>query len=173
MNDNEYSQLPTNKAELMERIEREWTALEHTIQEVSEEEITIPDEEGWSIKDNLAHLTAWERYLRLHHLRDQPPHEVIEIDAATFEQADENKLNAILFERDKDRPVAEVIAELRQSHAQVLADLAQMSFADLMKPRYADDPEAGPLIDWVIGNTYEHYQEHRATIERLIEQVKT
>jgi hypothetical protein len=50
--------------------------------------------------------------------------------------------------------------------------LEHTPFADLMKPHYPDDPKARPLIEWVIGNTCGHYQEHRGYIEALIEQNK-
>jgi hypothetical protein len=160
---------PKDKAELLERIQHEWAALEDTIQGVSDDAMTVPDTGGWSIKDNLAHLAAWLQFLRLHYLGDLPAHQAMRVDETTFAKVDEDGLNAILYQRNRDRPVPEVIAELRRSHAEALADLEQMSFADLMRPRFADDPEARPLIAWVIGNTYEHYREHRAAIERLIE----
>ena len=163
---NDYAILPKNKVELLNRIEREWTALQRAIAGLGEAQMSVPDAGGWSIKDNLAHLSAWENFMRQHYLHHLPPHEVMGIDAETFEKADENVINAILFQRNKDRSAAEVLAELRHSHEQVLADLDQMSFADLMKPRLADDPEARPLIGWVIGNTYDHYMEHRSTIEK-------
>ena len=162
---NDYAILPKTKTELLSRIAREWTALQHSIDGLSEAQLSVPDTGGWSIKDNLAHLSAWENFMRQVYLHHLPPHEVMGMDAEIFEKADENGQNAILFQRNKDRSVAEVLAELRHSHEQVLADLDQMSFADLMKPRSADDPEARPLIGWVIGNTYEHYLEHRITIE--------
>ena len=44
-----------------------------------------------------------------------------------------------------------------------------MSYADLMKPRYPDDPEMCPVIGWVIGNTYEYYREHGPAIRALTE----
>jgi len=163
----DYSIPPRDKAELMQRIEREWTALQRAIEGLGDEQMNVPDTGGWSIKDNLAHLAAWERFMRLHHLRDLPPHEVMGVDQATFEQVDENGLNAILFERNRSRSIADVLAGLNRSHADVLPDLEPMSFADLMKQRFPGDPEARPLIDWVIGNTYDHYREHRAAIEKL------
>ena len=167
MESNDYTILPKNKTELMLRIQHEWAALQRAIDGLSEAQMSIPDAGGWSIKDNLAHLSAWENYMRQHYVHHLPPPEVMGIDAETFEKADENVTNAILFQRDKDRSVADVLAELRHSHEQVLADLDQLSFADLMKPGLADDPEARPLISRVIGNTYEHYLEHRITIEKF------
>ncbi|HEY4722822.1 MAG TPA: ClbS/DfsB family four-helix bundle protein, partial [Anaerolineae bacterium] len=143
---NDYAILPKTKTELMNRIAREWTALQRASAGLSEVQMSVPDAGGWSIKDNLAHLSAWENFMRQHYLHHLPPHQVMEIDEETFKQADENVLNAILFRRNTDRSVADVLAELQQTHEQVLSDLDQMSFADLMKPRSADDPEARPLI---------------------------
>jgi hypothetical protein len=164
---NDYSVSPRDKTELMARIAWEWTALLHAIDGLGDAQMSVPDAGGWSIKDNLAHLSAWVNFMRQHYLHHLPAHEVMGIDEETLKQADENVLNAILFRRNKDRSMADVLTELHQSHEQVLVDLDQMSFADLMKPRSADDPKARPLIGWVIGNTYEHYLEHRATIEKL------
>jgi len=163
----DYTLPPRDKAELMERIEREWTALQRAIEGLDDAQMSAPDAGGWSIKDNLAHLAAWEGFMRLHYLRDMPPHEAMGVDRVTFEQVDEDGLNAILFERNRTRSMADVLARLNRTHADVLADLEPMSFADLAKQRFPDDPDARPLMDWVIGNTYEHYREHRASIEKL------
>ena len=163
------SSLPGDKTALFDRIEREWSALQTAIAQLSPQQMSVLDEGGWSIKDNLAHLTAWEQFMQLYHLQNQPPHEVLQIDKTTFETLDEAGINEILRSRNEARSVAEVLTDAERVHAQVLADLAQISFEELMQPRYADDPEAGPRINWVIGNTYEHYQEHRAAIQKLIE----
>jgi hypothetical protein len=120
----------------------------------------------WSIKDNLAHLAAWERFMRLHYLGGQPAHEAMGIEQATFQRLDEDGINAVLHERNRQRPPAEVLAELLQTHRETLAALEGMSYAELMRQRFPDDPQARPVVAWVIGNTYEHYREHRAIIER-------
>lgn len=160
MKDEDYLLRPKDKDELLRRIQADWNALENAIQQLSEEQMTTPDEGGWSFKDNLAHLAAWHRYLRFYHLRGQPPQQVMGVDEAFYEELDEDGLNHILYLRNKDRPLEEVLAELRQTYAEVLADLEGMSFDELMQPHYADDPEQRPLLDWVIGNTYDHYREH-------------
>ena len=46
------------------------------------------------------------------------------------------------------------------------AKLEAMPFEDLLQPRHPDDPEKRPLILWVLGDTTEHFREHRETIER-------
>jgi hypothetical protein len=162
------SSTPNDKADLLARIQREWSALLRAIEGLTPEQMSVPDAGGWSIKDNLAHLAAWEQFMLLHYLQGRPPHEAMQIDAATMERLDENGINAVLFERNRHRPVANVLDGLRRSHEQVVAFLEQMSFSDLMKPRFPDDPQARPLIGWVIGNTYEHYQEHLRNIQVIV-----
>ena len=166
----DYSSLPQNKTELLERIDDEWAALEQIIDSLDEAQMTVPDSGGWSIKDNLAHLSVWEEFMRLHYLQNLPAPAVLNIDAEIYQRGDENEQNDILQQRSQSRSLVDVLAELHQTHAQVRADLAQIPFADLLKQHYPDDPEARPVLWWVIGNTYEHYLEHRLTIERFIEQ---
>lgn len=158
---------PQGKDELLDRIAREWDELQAAVARVPPDRLEMPDAGGWSAKDNLAHLADWEGYLRLHHMRGQPSHEVMGVDAAAFEALDEDGQNAILFERHRDQPVPEVVAALQASHEQLLQDLMDMPFTEMTAPRYPGDPDARPLLWWIAGNTYEHYREHRAVIERL------
>jgi len=51
----------------------------------------------------------------LHYLQGRPPHEAMQIDAATLERLDENGINAVLFERNRNRPVADILDSLRHS----------------------------------------------------------
>lgn len=164
-----YSMLPQDKGELLQRIHYEWAALEEVIESLNEGQLIVPDAGGWSIKDNLAHIAIWEEFMRLHHLHNLPAHEVLDIDEEMYERGDEDEMNAVFLQRSRNRSVSKILSELRQVHEQMLVDLAQLSFADLMKQHYPDDPEASPVLCWVIGNTYEHYQEHRLTIEKFIE----
>ena len=159
---------PKDRAELLDRIEREWSALLQTVGKLSPEQMTTPDAGEWSPKDNLAHLTAWEQFMLHHYLEGQPPHQVMQIDQAAFERLDEDALNAVLFERNRHRTVEDVLGDLQRSHAQVLAALEHMTFADLKRQRFLDDPQGRPLLDWVIGNTNEHYREHRRVIEAAL-----
>jgi len=164
---------PRDKAELMERIHREWDALERSIAGLSDAQMSAPDAGGWSAKDNLAHLTAWEQFMLRRHVQGGPAHEAMQVDEATMAQAGEDGLNDIIFRRNRDRPVSEVLADARRSHQQVLDTLEQMSYADLTKPRVFDDAQARPLIGWVIGDTYEHYREHGANIRALAKPTQT
>jgi hypothetical protein len=169
MMEDDYTRPPGDKAELLRRIDREWSRLEGAFSPLSETQLEILDEGGWSVKDNLAHLAAWEQFMRLYYLGDLPAHEAMQVDQETYERLDEDGLNEIIRKRSQNRLASDVIADLRHSHQQVLADLESLSFDDLREPLDDEDPERRPVIDWVIGNTYEHYREHRLNIEKLIQ----
>ena len=104
------------------------------------------------------------------YLQGRPAHEAMQVGEATWKTLDENGINAILHERSHDRSLSEVLADRNHTHAQVVVTLDQIPFADLIKPLYPDDPQARPVMGWVIGNTYEHYREHCGYIEALLKQ---
>ena len=166
--EDDYTRPPGDKAELLARIDLEWSRLERAFSALSDAQLEVIDEGGWSVKDNLAHLTAWEQLMRLAYLGNLPAHKAMQVDREVYESLDEDGLNEVIRQRNHDRLASEVIADLRRTHQQVLADLNSRSFTDLMAPLYDDDPDQRPVLGWVIGNTYEHYREHRLNIEKLV-----
>lgn len=164
-----------HKTALLKSIEREWTALWSVIDRLSPEQMTGLDSGGWSPRDNLAHLTEWIKVLLGYHIDKRPAHEVLGMPQETVKDwevaigdNEETILNPALFERNKNRPTAEVLAELKKTYAELIARLEGMSIDDLMSPRRAQDPQKRPLVLWILGETTEHFAEHRATIEKLL-----
>ena len=161
--------IPGSKAELMSAIKREWNSLMNVVGKLeAADKMTTPDEGGWSPKDNLAHLSEWMNSMMGYHIDKRPPHEVMRIPEEAAEGWDMEVINPILFERNKNRTLEDVKAELKQTYENVLAKLDAMSFEDLLKPRHADDPEKRPLLLWVIGDTSDHFAEHRETIGKML-----
>ena len=158
--------LPQNMSELLSEIDREWQELQKAIKKLTPEQMTAPDPGGWSPKDNLAHLATWMDIMCEAHLIKKPAHEVMGMDAATLAGLDEDGENAILFERYRNLPTAEVLAWLNSTYAKVVEVLKKKPFADLMKPIRDNDPEKRQVILSVLGNTSEHFVEHRRVIER-------
>jgi hypothetical protein len=77
-------------------------------------------------------------------------------------------INPVLFERNKGRSTDDVLDELKRVYATLVEKLEGMSFEDLLMSRHADDPEKRPLVLWVIGDTSDHFAEHRETIGKLL-----
>ncbi|MFL7794322.1 MAG: DinB family protein [Anaerolineae bacterium] len=69
------SSLPDTVTDLMERIQREWSALLDVLEGISHEQTCQRGSGGWSIKDTLAHISAWEKFLLLNQFRGHPTHE--------------------------------------------------------------------------------------------------
>jgi hypothetical protein len=158
--------LPKNKPELMSAIEREWTLLMNAMEKLTDKQMTTPDEGGWSPKDNLAHLSEWMKLLMGYDMDRRPRREVLGVSESAGNIEEMDVLNSVLFERNRNRSTQDVLDELQQVYGQVTAKLEAMTFEDLMKPHDMDDPEKRPLLLWVLGDTSEHFSEHRETIEK-------
>jgi len=160
--------LPKSKAELMSEIEREWSALMDVVEQLSPKQMLTPDEGGWSPKDNLAHITEWLSILLGYYFDHRPSHEVIGVNPEVTENWDFERMNDVMFKRDRNQPLNQVLTELKDMYAKVLARLESTTFDDLIKPIFEDDPNGCSLIIGVIGNTSEHFAEHRETIEKIL-----
>jgi hypothetical protein len=158
---------PRDMTDLLSRIQSEWTALMAAVDKLTPEQMVTPDAGGWSPKDNLAHVQAWEQGMLNNYLRGKPFHLAMGLDKAHADSLDETGINEILFERNKDRSSQDVIAGANQTHATMVKELGSMAFERLMQPAFPDDPDRRPRILWVIGNTYDHYEEHRRIIETI------
>ncbi len=160
-----------DKAALLASIEQEWAALADLVGRLDEAQLNRPGAESWSPKDHLAHLTSWLRITMGYHLDGRPFAEAAHIDAALLptqgKLPSDDALNAIFYLRDMDLPLTQVWAELQEAHRQVMARLQAMTVADLQRPRFAGDPR--PVAEWIIGNTSDHYRDHRTYIRGLVD----
>lgn len=160
--------LPRSTSELLTDIDREWSLLMHVVDQLTPEQMTRPDAGGWSPKDNLAHLAEWMKILLGYHMDNLPAHQVVEVNPEVTKDWDMDVINKVLFERNHRRPSGEVLDELKRVYSDVVTRLKVTSFDALMKPRFADDPEKQPLLNWVLGNTSGHFAEHRLTVEKIL-----
>ena len=159
---------PKNTAELLSRIESEWRLLMDTIAKFDASQISSPDSGGWSPKDNLAHITEWMNILLGYHMDNRPNHEILGVAPEVTAEWDFDAINKILLERNRDRSVEDVLGELKTVYARVMDRLMATPFEELLKPRHPEDPQSSPLLASVIGDTYEHFAEHRESIEKVL-----
>jgi hypothetical protein len=160
--------VPGSMPELLASIEHEWRLLWDVIARLDETKMMTPDAGGWSPKDNLAHLSEWMNVLMGYHLDRRPSHEVLRVSEDVTKGWEMEVINPVIFERNRNRHTQDVLDELRRVYASLMEKLKAMSFEDLLRPRHADDPEKRLLLMWVLGDTTEHFSEHRATIEKML-----
>lgn len=157
-----------HKTALLKGIQREWQALLSVVERLNPDHLTTPDAGGWSPLDNLGHLTEWMKALLGYHMDGKSSQEVLGLPDELAEHWDFQKVNAFMVERDRGRPAEEVLAELKAQYAQVVARLEATPLEQLLAPRFPDEPDGPRLLDFVLGNTSEHFKEHRLTIEKRL-----
>ena len=158
---------PTNKTELLEKIESAHQDMMRLLAAMSEEQLTAPNlDGGWSAKDALSHIIAWEmmamdwlaRSVRGEHVKRFIPG--FQYDTEAEREATMEKLNTHLFERDKNRALADVMQDFRAAHKAFYDLVAQTSDADIFDPNRFAWRNGSPAFDMIAANTYEHYREH-------------
>jgi len=164
----------TTKAELLAENERAWVALNAALDRLTEAHMTtITDAQGWTVKDHIIHLTAWERSV-VFFLQGKPRHAGLGVDEALYLKGTDDEINAVIFQQRKDRPLSDAFAQFRDVHQQLLTLLQPLTDADLQKPyrHYlpnepgdGDGPSASNVI---YGNSADHFTEHLAWIEALV-----
>jgi hypothetical protein len=119
-------------------------------------------DDGWSAKDVLAHITAWERRLlswieRWRATGDpQRPEPGMGWDAI-------DALNGRDYAAAKDAPAVEVRRAAAASYEDVLRTIETLSDAELVERTETWDMLS---LSWIVGaNTHEHYAEHREEVE--------
>jgi hypothetical protein len=73
-------------------------------------------------------------------------------------------INAVVWEQRRGEAPAEALARLRETHGRLVARLEALSDEDFSRPYSYFQPDAAdeqrPVIEWIAGNTWEHYEEH-------------
>ncbi len=152
------------KIEFLDTLRAERARIEAALGKQTETQLThraAPDQ--WSLKDTLAHLTYWEQYML-----ERVQRALLGETPRWVTDEEEPEVNARVFERNKERPLAEVLADLHRSLAEVLEQVESMSEADLTDPNRFAWMKGKPLWSYIANEAYgEHYHDH---LQPLLEQ---
>ncbi len=149
-----------NKPELLDALARDWGELESLIASLDEATMLTPQlDDGWSVKDVLAHIAVWEARCAswlesvARGITPERP-EVKDVDAS----------NAHDYAAAKDATLASVLQQSRDAHAAMVHAVEALSEADL-----ADETRFGwPTWQMASSNSDEHYREHIEQIRALL-----
>ena len=153
---------PQTVAELLDLIARERGALERAVDGIGDDAFAATFG-GWSAKDHLAHVAAWERRL-VGEVQGDRAAERFGLDEATFSATDTDRFNEMLHERFRDDPPATVRAEFQASGEALRSALSGLSDVDLRRPVRPADPDVDTLVELIAWDSYRHYPEHVAAI---------
>jgi len=161
-----------SKSKLLERMQSERQRLEATLARLSENQMTTPGvNDQWSVKDILAHITVWERRM-VRWLEETVGDEVPEMLPAGMTWDDLDEWNEQTYLDNRDRPLAEVLADFKSSYPQALKAVKAVSEEDLIDPHRFEWRAGKPLWVMVAANTFWHYKEHNMSIRIWLEGVQ-
>jgi hypothetical protein len=170
------------KAELLTKIQAGYAQFETLLASLSEEQMTIPNvNSDWSVKDTIAHITAWQDYLREQLqgiLTGKKPAQFLQNLSLPNTLSEIDEINQYIYQEQKDRPLAEVLAAFRASYQRTLEAVKAVSEESLNVPPpwgAKDDPvwlliaSNDPVWFIIASNTYQHYEEHRDIIQHWLQ----
>jgi hypothetical protein len=134
----------------------EWQAL---LAQLEEEWMLQSGAEGkWSVKDVIAHVTWGERevapVLRTH-----------EVAGSELWNLSDDERNEIVYQRNRDRPLHEIIRDEQQAYADLLAAAQDLFEEDLNDPhRYKYMPREWVPWQLIAGNSFKHYSDHMQSL---------
>jgi uncharacterized protein (TIGR03083 family) len=160
-----------NKAELLQKLNDGWREFQDYLDSLSQADFTAnSDLAGWTVKDHLAHIVVWEDGIWAL-LEGGSRHQQMGLDRETFHSGDYDHINEVLRQNDIDTPLEDIRQRFREVHERLVAKIDTLSDEDLYLPYKHYQPESTadrPVINWIGGNTYEHYAEHTPWIEKIV-----
>ena len=151
---------PETAATILARFETSWAALDKTIKALGERELTtVRDPAGWSAKDHLSHLAAWDQAL-LAKLDGRPRHVVLGIDETLDRSEDYDAMNAAIFAATRERSLTEALDAVRATQAATRAHLSTLA---------SGRPETGDTDGFLADapGYADHYDQHHGWIRDL------
>lgn len=156
-----------------ERVDVAWTDLWELVEPMGPETLATTGPDGWAVNDHLAHVAAWEQsLLAIFDGRDR-----IEAMGLKDVEHDTDAINAAVWELHHARSSEDAVKFFRDTHARLMARLESLDDEGLQLPYSHYQPASKgeetsdlPVIEWIAGNTYEHYLEHIDWIKNLISQ---
>jgi hypothetical protein len=148
--------------ETIARIDQANRELQAFLADKSDGELIEPGDDGWSVKDHLAHLAVWMTGLTAM-LQREDRAAAMGVSRAAWDADDTDTINAEIYGAWADRSLNDVREALAHARLDLAEALANLSDDDLYRPFsdfVPDAEEQEPIINWVAGNTFGHVEEH-------------
>jgi len=152
-----------DKQKLLDLMGAEYDFVERTLMLVPENLIEQPDVEGiWSVKDTVAHLSAWHRRVLtwLENARQGVAGEHPVEPEPGFTWDDEDAINAQSYEQDKDRLWDDVLADFHWTFEALYKETEELTEAELFSKAGLSLFFRDPLWGYIAYNTFFHYRTH-------------
>ena len=154
--------------DLLAEIARERTALDASLALLTPRQMTRPGvtRGGWSVKDVLAHLVAWQQ-LALGWYEAGLRGETVTMPAPGYTLRDLPRFNLMLYRKHRRRSLRAIRADYTSWHERTVALIRTLSDADLVTMnRFEWTGPSWTLSDYLRASTAAHYLWARTRIRR-------
>jgi hypothetical protein len=162
-----------DKAWVLADIDEAWDQYWQRITSIPNEDLTrLTDDRGWTARDHIDHVTAWEASMTSA-LRGRPPYEGMGVSAGDF-ALDFDEENEKIRKARAEASLEDVLAESERGHRAFVTAIEALPADGLGLPYGSYVPDAPvetrdePVLERVIGNSVEHYPEHLKYIEKIV-----
>jgi len=154
---------PTTKQQLLDQVQRERKLWGELLAEIGPERMELPGVTGdWTIKDTIAHITAWWRrevgvlaaVRRGERPLDHPPQSNVPI------------INEWVHRTNRDRPLADVLRDAEDVWRQYIETLRELPEDLLFDPQRFDWMHGQALGPGILDNFAGHFHEEHEPIIR-------
>jgi hypothetical protein len=162
-----------NKAELLAKTQVSWDRLNAYVAMLTNKQLTqLTDAAGWTVKDHLIHLAVWEDGICAL-LNKQNRAAQMGLDGDIWRKGGIDRANAIIHQQHQADSVADVEEKRQTIHDRLIKQIAIMSDEDLQRPyHYYQEhapSEGHPVYEAVVGDTFEHYDQHIDWIKLIVD----
>jgi hypothetical protein len=157
------------KTELLDDIQVQRRRLQKSLDRLTRSEMLAPGVVGeWSVKDLLAHLTAWEK-LFLSWYAAGLQGTVTAIVPVGMSKKDMDELNQQIYEENQARSLDEIQAEFVASYQRLWVTLQAMPEDEIFdNSRYTWTGRL-TIADYIAGNTCNHYRWAKTQIKKIFD----
>jgi hypothetical protein len=163
---------PVSQKEVLSQIKAGWEKVQDFINSLSNEQLTMNmDASGWTVKDHLMHLVVWQDGIEAL-LRKESRHKTMGLTDELWENAEVDEMNGYLQQLHVNKPIEEIRRLADESYQRLMATIGSLSDNELNAPYSHFDDTAervNPIAGWVVGNTFEHYEEHLPWMKAIAE----
>lgn len=168
--------LPGDRTELIAAISAGWKAYSRLLDGLPDAQWDGPtDDTGWTIKDHVAHVTAWENVMIEIFRSGTPPWQTLQIGEDEFAAHGYTTANALIHARTQGQSVRRARRNRELTHVRLMAMLDALEESEFQRPFSDLAPGAGSatVLESLTAFLIRHYDAHRRGIEAILARAAT
>ncbi|MEM7030637.1 MAG: ClbS/DfsB family four-helix bundle protein [Chloroflexota bacterium] len=164
----EKSKYDRSKAEILSGIQAEYELLEEALAGLDEDQMMQSGVEGdWSVKDVVGHIAIWQKRM-MDWVLEARQGDVPQQDISPEELHEWNHQDYLA---NQDRALADILVDFRRWHQEAVSLTESIPEAELCDLQRYPWLNGKPLWVMIVGDTTNHYRDHRQNIARWHDQL--